>query len=99
LHGTVTMTIRATDILDSEIVDREGRPLGKVSDIVLDAGLSGTVCYVLIGLQNTGDRASRTVALPWSLLAHSGLEPGTSGPLTLDVSRSTLRGLRHVTGD
>jgi len=93
------MTIKVSQILDSKIVDRDGQPLGKVFDLVLEPGVSGTVCYALIGLQTAGDRSPRTVALPWSLLARSNLESGTTGPLMLNVRRSALRNLHPVTGD
>lgn len=92
------MTIKVSQILDSEIVDRDGRVLGKVHDLVLDVGVSGTVSYVLVTLPPASHESAHTVALPWSLLAHAGLNPDKAAPLMLDISRSTLRGLRHIAG-
>jgi len=90
------MTIKVSRILDSEIVDRDGRLLGQVHDLVLDAGLSGSVSYVLITLPRANNRSAHTVALPWSLLAEACVDPDADRPLVLDVSRSTLRGLRPI---
>jgi sporulation protein YlmC with PRC-barrel domain len=92
------MPIKVSQILDSEIVDRNGRVLGKVRDLVLDAGVSGSVSYVLVTLPASSHDSAHTVALPWSVLAPACLDPDTAGTLMLDVRRSTLEGLRHIAG-
>jgi sporulation protein YlmC with PRC-barrel domain len=86
------MTIRASTLLGAAIVDREGRRLGKIRDLILDAPRPANICYALVDLEQTPDEAERTVAVPWSVLQPSG----DQRPLVLGVSREALRRLKGL---
>jgi sporulation protein YlmC with PRC-barrel domain len=86
------MTLRASTLLGSEVVDRQGRPLGTVSDFILDAAGPPTICYALVELRRPPDEGDITVAVPWSVLHPDG-QPGR---LILGVSPTALRGLKDL---
>jgi sporulation protein YlmC with PRC-barrel domain len=46
------------DLLDRQILDRDGAPIGKVDDVELDRGTDGTwyVAALLVGQQALGER-------------------------------------------
>jgi sporulation protein YlmC with PRC-barrel domain len=84
--------MRASDFIGAAVVDRDGRQLGRVSDLILDEPLPVTICYALVDMTHAPDAGQRTVAVPWSLL-----RPERAGqPLTLGVSRDALQRLRAV---
>ena len=92
------MTLRASELIGRQVCDRDGRPVGRVADLILDAGTPGALSYALILLSPVdGEESARLVALPWSLLApsHSGRR-GRDAPLDLQVTRDALKGLRAV---
>lgn len=86
------MTLRASELLGSEVVDRQGRPLGKVSDFILDDAGPPTICYALVKLSRPPDEGDVTVAVPWSVLQPDG----EAGKLVLGVSPAALRGLKDL---
>lgn len=86
------MTMRASEFIGATVVDRQGRRLGKVCDLLLDDPVPANVCYALVDVEHASDQPVRTVAVPWSVL-----QPGRTGqPLVLDVSRDALYRLRGV---
>lgn len=92
------MSIRVSELIGIEVVDRHGRSLGQICDLILDDAPSGTLCYAMILLPTgTADGRTRTVALPWSLLA-AAEHPSETGrrSLALDVSISALAKLRNL---
>lgn len=86
------MTLRASELLGAEVVDRQGRPLGTVSDFILDAAGPPTICYALVDLRRPPDEGDTTVAVPWSVLQPDG----KAGRLILGVSPAALRGLKDL---
>lgn len=92
------MTIKASELLDSRIVDRRGRALGRICDLDLEKDVPGVVHYVLIELSRTSGIPRRTVAIPWSLIARARQlgQEGNRSRFQLDISLSTLRGLRDI---
>jgi hypothetical protein len=86
------MTLRASTLLGAEVVDRQGRPLGKVSDFILDAAGPPTICYALVDLRRPPDEGDITVAVPWSVL----YPDGKAGRLVLGVSPTALHGLKEL---
>jgi len=86
------MTLRASELLGSEVVDRRGRPLGKVTDFILDDAGPPTICYALVDLRRPPDEGDVTVAVPWSVL-HAD---GSARQLILGVSPAALRGLKDL---
>lgn len=86
------MTIRASELLGASVVDCRGRPVGQVSDLLLDAPDPANICYALVDLEPSAESHGRTVAVPWSVL-----QPGKEAHrLVLGVSREALRGLRGL---
>ncbi|HRP35549.1 MAG TPA: PRC-barrel domain-containing protein [Gammaproteobacteria bacterium] len=84
--------MRASEFIGAMIVGRDGRQLGRVSDLLLDELDAATICYALVEVARPAQGGQRTVAVPWSLL-----RPARAGePLVLGVSRETLQGLRAV---
>jgi sporulation protein YlmC with PRC-barrel domain len=92
------MTLRASELIGRRVCDRDGRPVGRIADLMLDAGTPGSLSYALILLSPAdGDESARLVALPWSLLAPSRLGRARPDvPLNLQVTRDALKGLRAV---
>lgn len=92
------MTIRASELLNTRIVDHRGEVLGRIRDLDLDKDIPGVVRYVLIEVSATGSMGRRTVAIPWSLIARARQFGRNQGRirLQLDISRSTLQGLRDI---
>lgn len=92
------MTLRVREILDTQIVDRNGKPLGKVSDLILDLTVPGAACYVLVTLPpEARDGKEKTVALPWSLIARADASgEGVDRYLMVDVAAATLGRLRNL---
>lgn len=86
------MTMRASEFIGAAVVDRHGRRLGQVSDLLLDHPDPATICYALVDIAQPAQGGQRTVAVPWSLV-----QTGRSGePLVLGVSRDAMQGLRAV---
>lgn len=84
--------MRASEFIGAMVVDRDGRQLGRVSDLLLDEPDPATICYALVDVARPARGGQRTVAVPWSLL-----QPARAGePLVLGVRRETLQGLRDV---
>lgn len=84
--------MRASEFIGAAVVDRDGRRLGQVSDLILDEPEPATIRYALVDVPRPAQGGRRTVAVPWSLL-----RPARAGePLVLGVSRETLQGLRTV---
>ena len=86
------MTLRASTLLGSEVVDRQGRLLGTVTDFILDAAGPPTICYALVDLRRPPDEGDITVAVPWSVLHADGQQ----GRLILGVSPAALQGLKDL---
>jgi sporulation protein YlmC with PRC-barrel domain len=84
--------MRASEFIGATVVDRDGRRLGQVSDLLLDDPVPTSICYALVDIAHSPDDGQRTVAVPWSLL-----RPESAGqPLVLAVSRDALQRLRAV---
>jgi sporulation protein YlmC with PRC-barrel domain len=92
------MTLRASELIGRRVCDRDGRPVGRIADLMLDAGTPGSLSYALIRLSPVdGDESARLVALPWSLLTTSRIgRAGSEAPLSLQVTRDALQVLRAV---
>lgn len=88
------MTIRASNLLGAAVVDRHGRRLGQVSDLLLDDPNPASICYALVDIEHSSEQAGRTVAVPWSVLQPSGV----ARQLVLGVSFGALRQLRGLGG-
>lgn len=86
------MTIRASTLLGAAVVDREGRHLGTIRDLILDAPRPANICYALVDVEQSPGEGRRTVAIPWSVLQPNGGEQ----PLVLGVSRDALRRLKGL---
>ena len=86
------MTMRASEFIGAAVVDREGHPLGRVRDLVLDDPAPTSICYALVDVAPTPEWGQRTVAVPWSLVRPRG----AGQPLVLGVSRAALHRLRGV---
>jgi sporulation protein YlmC with PRC-barrel domain len=86
------MTLRASELLGSEVVDRRGRPLGKGKDFILDDAGPPTICYALVDLRRPPDEGDITVAVPWSVLHADGM----ARQLVLAVSPDALQGLKDL---
>ena len=95
------MYIRVSELLGIQVVDRHGRSLGQICDLIVDHTTSGALCYAMLLLpsDNSGGPGC-TVAVPWSLLAAADPPRDTDdNSLMLDVSASALRRLRDVSHD
>lgn len=86
------MTLRASQLIGAELVDRQGRRLGKVSDLLLDDPGPANVRYALVDIGPPAAARARTVAVPWSVLQPSVQER----QLVLGVSRAALGRLRGI---
>lgn len=84
------MTIRTSDVLGATVVDRQGRRLGRVTDLLLDGPRPTSICYALVDIERQPGGDTRTVAVPWSVLQPDGGDRR----LVLDASRESLRRLR-----
>lgn len=84
------MTLRASQLLGAQVVDRQGDRLGRVSDLLIEDFATANVCYALVELERA-IAGERTVAVPWSVL--SG---GRNRRVVLDVSREALGRLRNL---
>jgi sporulation protein YlmC with PRC-barrel domain len=64
------------DLLDRQILDSRGEPVGKVDDVELDRGPDGTLCVaaLLVGQQALGDRIGGRLGL-WMAGAARRLSP------------------------
>jgi hypothetical protein len=86
------MTLRASRLIGAAVVDRQGRQLGRVSDLLLENPGPAKPCYALVDLGPPSHARERTVAVPWSVL-----EPDEErGALVLEVSPDALGRLRSV---
>jgi hypothetical protein len=86
------MTLRASRLIGAAVVDRQGRRLGRVSDLLLETPGPANPCYALVDLGPPAHARERTVAVPWSVL-----EPDEErGALVLEVSSDALGRLRSV---
>lgn len=86
------MTLRASRLIGAAVVDRQGRQLGRVSDLLLETPGPANPCYALVDLGPPAHARARTVAVPWSVL-----EPDEErGALVLEVSSDALGRLRSV---
>lgn len=85
------MTIRASKLLGSAVVDREGQRVGRISDLLLDVPGSANVCYALVEVEQPAEPLQRTVAIPWSIL-----EQDSPSRLVLGVSRQSLARLKNL---
>jgi hypothetical protein len=74
------------------VIDRHGRRLGRVSDLLLAKTGLASPCYALVDLESPAHSRPRTVAVPWSLLERDEARD----VLRLDVSRETLARLHAV---
>jgi sporulation protein YlmC with PRC-barrel domain len=86
------MTIRASQLLEAEVVDRQGQRLGKVSDLLIEDPGPANICYALVEIEPPPASGERTVAVPWSVLRPGGHEH----QLRLDVSRAALGRLKDL---
>jgi sporulation protein YlmC with PRC-barrel domain len=86
------MTIRARTLLGAAVVDRQGRRLGRIRDLILDAPEPGHIRYALVDVERTSREGARIVAVPWSVLELDGAQ----GQLVLGVSRDTLYHLKGL---
>ena len=86
------MTIRARMLLGAAVVDRQGRRLGKIRDLILDSPEPANIRYALVDVERTSLEDARTVAVPWSVLQLDGEQ----GQLVLGVSRDTLHHLKGL---
>jgi hypothetical protein len=86
------MNLLATALLGAPVVDRTERPLGRISDLLLDEAQSGRVCYALIDIEPPAHGEGRTVAVPWSILRTDA----SARRVVLDVGDGTLRRLRDL---
>lgn len=75
LYGVVS----ATTIIGESVVDREGGKLGKVRELMVDAGL-GRLAYAVL------DYGSKYFAVPWQAFEFSN----TENKLILNVDRRRL---------
>ncbi|NHA14768.1 PRC-barrel domain-containing protein [Thioalkalivibrio sp. XN279] len=84
--------MRASTLFGMPVVDRHGRPLGTVSDLLLDDPAPATICYLLVNTAPAEGAACRTVAVPWRLVS-----PGEQGDaIKLGVSGEALRQMRDI---
>lgn len=92
------MTLRASELIGRQVCDRDGRPVGRLADLILDAETPGALSYALILLSPAdGAHSARMVALPWSLVGPYRVgRGGRDSPLDLEVTREALQGLRPV---
>jgi hypothetical protein len=86
------MSLRASRLIGAAVIDRQGRQVGRVSDLLLAAPGPASPCYALLDLEPPAHPRPRTVAVPWSLLERDEAR----GALRLDVSRETLARLQTV---
>lgn len=86
------MTIRASELLGAAVIDRQGRRLGRIDDLLLlDEPRPTSVCYALVELERAPDQDTRTVAVPWSVLQTDG----DDRHLVLDASPDSLGRLKR----
>ena len=84
--------MRASKLIGLPVVDRHGRRFGEIQDLVLDDPVPTTICYALIDTTASEGAVQRTVAVPWSLVAPSGMER----TIMLSVSCDALRRMGKV---
>jgi sporulation protein YlmC with PRC-barrel domain len=85
------MTLRVSQLMGAAVVDRQGAPLGKVSDLLIDDSPAASVAYALVELEHGAAGGERTVAVPWSVLRN-----GHEHRVVLDVSVEALAQLENV---
>jgi sporulation protein YlmC with PRC-barrel domain len=85
------MTLRASQLMGAAVVDRQGAPLGKVSDLLIDDSPAASVAYALVELELAPAEGDRTVAVPWSVLRN-----GHEQRVVLDISVDALARLENV---
>lgn len=84
------MTMYASELLGSAVVDREGDRVGRIEDFILDVPGSASICYALVQVEQPTEPHRRMVAIPWSLLEHH-----SRSRLVLGISRHTLGRLKN----
>ncbi len=87
------MTIQASELLGSDVVDRAGDHVGRIEDLILDVPGSASICYAVVHVEQPAGPRQRVVAVPWSLL-----EPHSPTRLTLGISRHALDRLKNLGG-
>lgn len=86
--------MRASELIGTAVVDRNGQRVGQVTDLLLEDTAPRSICYALLTISNAPAAGQHSVAVPWALL-----EPANGGKqLTLAVSRDALRHLRAISG-
>lgn len=70
---------RASQLIGSDLKNRQGETLGRVQDIVLDQ--QGRVAFIAVSNQSTQGATGQLTAVPFAALAHE------SGQLVLDMSK------------
>ncbi|NGX15025.1 PRC-barrel domain-containing protein [Wenzhouxiangella sp. XN24] len=87
------MTIHASELLGSAVVDREGDRVGRIEDLILDVPGAANICYALVHIEQPTEPRQRMVAVPWSLL-----ERRSQSQLVLGISRQALGRLKNLGG-
>lgn len=89
------MTIRASKLLGHVVVDRHGKRIGRLTDLLFEGRYPAGLCYALIDIDHAADETSHTVAVPWDLLESA--DPGSRA--VVGVSRQALHRLRNISAD
>lgn len=85
------MTIQASELLGSSVVDLKGDRVGRIEDLILDVPGSASIRYALVHIDQPPGTRQRMVAIPWSLL-----EQRTHSRLVLGISRHALGHLKDL---
>jgi len=90
------MPMRASCLLGAGVMDRDGRDLGRISDLIFDSQGPGRMCYVVISVRTPRRlEEQRTVALPWSLVQTPSIAGDKAvASVRVDLPRSALERLR-----
>ena len=83
------MTLRTSQLLGAAVVDRQGRHLGRISDLLLDGPRPTSVSYALVEVAQHQGNETRTVAIPWSVLQPNG-PTFPAPPLVAPCTKSTI---------
>ncbi|MEJ2514138.1 MAG: PRC-barrel domain-containing protein [Gammaproteobacteria bacterium] len=86
------MTLRISQLLGAPVVDGQGEPLGRITDLLVDGPQPASLCYALVDIDRHGGD-TRTVAVPWSILQPRPPDR----QVVLDVSAAALDRLRDFT--
>jgi sporulation protein YlmC with PRC-barrel domain len=88
-HSTKQQFIAFSELAVAPVSDSHGRPVGEVTDIILDAGDS-RIAYIRIRLLTSDGIDSGRVTVPWSAVSLSNDEEPI---LRIAARRGTLRKL------